>query len=106
MRALERYKVDSYWRSISAFDTINTFISMNYARLKEDMLAMLAGANKQKKKYWIKCDLGVSKECEPISEHSSRNDYWHILPVFLFSFSSVTSSNQELSISIFNIRFE
>ena len=42
-RALERHKVDSYWRNTSAFGTINTFISMNYAGLKEDVLAMLAG---------------------------------------------------------------
>ena len=42
-RALERHKVDSYWRNTSAFGTINTFITMNYAGLKEDVLAMLAG---------------------------------------------------------------
>ena len=42
-RALERHRVDSYWRNTSAFGTINTFITMNYAGLKEDVLAMLAG---------------------------------------------------------------
>ena len=42
-RALERHKVDSYWRNTSAFGTINTFITMNYAGLKEDVLAMLIG---------------------------------------------------------------
>ena len=42
-RALERHKVDSYWRNTSAFGTINTFITMNYAGLKEDVLAMLTG---------------------------------------------------------------
>ena len=42
-RALERHKVDSYWRNTSAFGTINTFITMNYAGLKEDVLAMLSG---------------------------------------------------------------
>ena len=42
-QALERHKIDSYWRNTSAFDTINTFITMNYAGLKEDILAMLSG---------------------------------------------------------------
>ena len=42
-RALERHKVDSYWRNTSAFGTINTFITMNYAGLKENVLTMLAG---------------------------------------------------------------
>ena len=42
-RALERHKVDSYWRNTSAFGTINTFITMNYDGLKEDVLAMLTG---------------------------------------------------------------
>ena len=41
--ALERHTVDSYWRNTSAFGTINTFITMNYAGLKEDVLAMLLG---------------------------------------------------------------
>ena len=34
---------DSYWRNTSSFDTINTFITMNYAGLKEDVMAMLSG---------------------------------------------------------------
>ena len=41
--ALERHTVDSYWRNTSSFVTINTFITMNYAGLKEDVLAMLLG---------------------------------------------------------------
>ena len=41
--ALERHTVDSYWRNTSALGTINTFITMNYAGLKEDVLAMLLG---------------------------------------------------------------
>ena len=41
--AINYQDFDSYWRNTSAFGTINTFISMNYSGLKEDVLAMLAG---------------------------------------------------------------
>lgn len=41
--AINYQDFDSYWRNTSAFGTIHTFITMNYAGLKEDVLAMLAG---------------------------------------------------------------
>lgn len=41
--AINYQDFDSYWRNTSAFGTINTFITMNYTGLKEDVLAMLAG---------------------------------------------------------------
>ena len=34
---------DSYWKNTSSFASINTFITMNYAGLKEDIMTMLAG---------------------------------------------------------------
>ena len=34
---------DSYWRNTSSFESINTFITMNYEGLKNDILKMLAG---------------------------------------------------------------
>ena len=34
---------DSYWRNTSSFSSINTFITMNYAGLKDDVMTMLAG---------------------------------------------------------------
>ena len=41
--ALDRHKFDSYWRNTSSFASINTFITMNYAGLKDDIMTMLAG---------------------------------------------------------------
>lgn len=41
--AMRRQDYNSYWRNTSAFSSINTFITMNYAGLKDDILAMLAG---------------------------------------------------------------
>ena len=34
---------DSYWRNTSSFSSINTFITMNYAGLKDYIMTMLAG---------------------------------------------------------------
>ncbi|MBU5479267.1 ATP-binding protein [Eubacterium sp. MSJ-13] len=41
--AMERSDFDSYWRNTSSFASINTFITMNYAGLKDDIMKMLAG---------------------------------------------------------------
>ena len=41
--ALESGRFKSYWKNTSAFDSINTFITMNYEGLKDDVLTMLSG---------------------------------------------------------------
>ena len=41
--ALDRQIYDSYWKNTSSFASINTFITMNYAGLKDDIMTMLAG---------------------------------------------------------------
>ena len=41
--AMDRHKFDSYWKNTSSFASINTFITMNYAGLKDNVMAMLAG---------------------------------------------------------------
>ena len=41
--AMDRHKFDSYWKNTSSFASINTFITMNYAGLKDDVMKMLAG---------------------------------------------------------------
>ena len=41
--ALKRHRFDSYWKNTSSFASINTFITMNYAGLKDDVMTMLAG---------------------------------------------------------------
>ena len=40
---MDRHRFTSYWKNTSSFASINTFITMNYAGLKEDVLTMLAG---------------------------------------------------------------
>ena len=44
-KAMIKHKFDSYWRNTSSFASINTFITMNYEGLKDDILKMLAGGN-------------------------------------------------------------
>ena len=41
--AMMRHKLDSYWKNTSAFDTINTFITLNFDGLKKDVMTMLEG---------------------------------------------------------------
>lgn len=42
--AMDRQDFDSYWKNTSSFASINTFITINYAGLKDDIMAMLAGS--------------------------------------------------------------
>ena len=42
-RAMESHRFDSYWKNTSAFSVINTFITMNYAGLKDEVMKMVAG---------------------------------------------------------------
>lgn len=42
-RAMDRHRFDSYWKNTSSFASINTFITLNYAGLKDDIMTMLAG---------------------------------------------------------------
>ena len=41
--AMKKKDFDSYWKNTSSFASINTFITMNYEGLKDDVMTMLAG---------------------------------------------------------------
>lgn len=41
--AIRRKEFDSYWRNTSSFVSVNTFITMNYEGLKDDIMDMLSG---------------------------------------------------------------
>ena len=43
VQAIEEKEYDSYWKNTSSFETINTFITMNYEGLKDDIMTMLSG---------------------------------------------------------------
>jgi len=42
-QAMIDHRLESYWKNTSAFDTINTFISLDFDGLKEDVIRMLSG---------------------------------------------------------------
>ena len=41
--AMNKRRFDSYWKNTSSFASVNTFITMNYAGLKDDIMTMLSG---------------------------------------------------------------
>lgn len=41
--SMQDQSLETYWKNTSAFDTINTYVLMDYAGLKEDVLQMLEG---------------------------------------------------------------
>ena len=41
--ALNYRDFDSYWKNTSSFESINTFINMNYEGLRDDIVNMLSG---------------------------------------------------------------
>ena len=41
--AMVNHELDSYWKNTSYFGTINTYITMNYDGLKDDIMSMLEG---------------------------------------------------------------
>lgn len=44
-QAMVEHEIDSYWKNTSAFSTINNYITLNFAGLKDDVLTMLAGGH-------------------------------------------------------------
>lgn len=49
----------SYWRNTSAFETVNSFITLNFDGLKDDVLKMLAGYNVPVKINTFQNDLSI-----------------------------------------------
>ena len=64
-QAMVDHDLDSYWKNTSAFGTINTYITMNYDGLKDDVMAMLEGK---------KVHLNTAKFGNDLSEIHSKDD--------------------------------
>ena len=47
MKAIQRGECRSYWTTTGAYDSINTYIQMNFDGLKDDIIKMLAGEHVQ-----------------------------------------------------------
>ena len=57
--ALNRHKFDSYWRNTSSFESINTFITLNYEGLKDDIMSMLSGGKVRVNPNTFRNDLSI-----------------------------------------------
>ena len=66
--ALAQQDFDSYWKNTSSFASINTFITMNYAGLKDDVMTMLSGGKVYVNTETFQNDL----LCLPIKGRSNR----------------------------------
>ncbi len=64
-QAMTDHSLESYWKNTSAFGTINKFITLNFAGLKEDVIKMLAGE---------RVSVNTEKFKNDLSEIHSRDD--------------------------------
>ena len=63
--AMTEHRFKSYWKNTSSFESINTFITMNYAGLKDDIMTMLSGG---------KVDVNTENFQNDLSIISSKDD--------------------------------
>lgn len=70
MRAVQRGKYTSYWQKTGAFDSISTYIEMNFEGLKEDVIRMLAGGH---------CVVNTTTFSNDMNEVHSKDDVLTVL---------------------------
>lgn len=70
MRAIENEEYKSYWSATGAYDSIKTYIQMNFEGLKDDIIRMLAGE---------KVDVVTTKFQNDMRIVNSRNDVLTLL---------------------------
>ena len=58
-QAMIDHSLESYWKNTSAFDTINTYITMDFDGLKDDVITMLNGGKVRVDVNTFKNDLSV-----------------------------------------------
>ncbi|MBP0961484.1 MAG: AAA family ATPase, partial [Oscillospiraceae bacterium] len=64
-QAVTDHSLESYWKNTSAFESINTYITMNFDGLKEDVLSALSGKS---------VPVNIRKFKNDLSEIGSRDD--------------------------------
>lgn len=70
MRAITHGECDSYWSTTSAYDTVATYIEMNYEGLKDDIISMLAGG---------RCSVDTTGFSNDMYDIRSKNDVFTVL---------------------------
>lgn len=70
IRAISHGECDSYWSSTSAYDSVLTYIKMNFDGLKDDVIKMLAGG---------RCKVNTTKFQNDLSIVNSKDDVLTVL---------------------------
>jgi len=70
MRAIENGEYKSYWSATGAYDSVKTYIQMNFDGLKDDIIRMLAGE---------KVSVNTSKFQNDMRVINSKNDVFTVL---------------------------
>ncbi len=70
IRAIANGECDSYWSSTSAYDSVVTYIKMNFDGLKDDIIRMLAGG---------RCRVNTTKFQNDLSIINSKDDVLTVL---------------------------
>ena len=70
MKAVHRGNYKSYWTNTSAYDSVSTYIQLNYDGLKEDIIKMLGGQ---------KCRVNTTKFSNDMHDIRSKDDVLTIL---------------------------
>ena len=59
VQSMRDHDCDSYWRNTSSFESINTFITLNYEGLKDDIMSMLSGGKVRVNPNTFRNDLSI-----------------------------------------------
>lgn len=70
MRAITNEECDSYWTSTASYDSVATYIEMNYEGLKDDIIYMLAGG---------RCSVNTTGFSNDIHDVRSKDDVFTVL---------------------------
>lgn len=70
MKAVQRGKYTSYWQKTGAYDSVATYIQMNYDGLKDDIIKMLAGG---------RCPVDTTSFSNDLKEVHSKDDVLTVL---------------------------
>lgn len=95
MKAVQRGKYTSYWQKTSAYDSVSTYINMNYEGLKDDIIKMLAGG---------RCPVNTTTFSNDLKEVHSKDDVFTVL--IHLGYLSYDEDEQECYIPNKEVRME
>lgn len=95
MKAIQRGKYTSYWSSTAAYDSVSTYIEMNYDGLKDDIIKMLAGGH---------CSVETTRFNNDLHDIRSKDDVFTVL--IHLGYLSYDEDEQECYIPNKEVRME